>query len=510
MRIADSTLFWLVAAIAVSVQLATLAPTPDMLGDDWAAYLHNAGAILSGGAYALPGYTANPLVDAGPGAYPPGLPLLLSVPIAFFGELPVVACVVNALTIGVFVRVFAAWLRPVAPVGVCAAAALLVGVSPFFIAFHNVVASEFLFVTLLFGWLLCERRIESGAWRYGGALVAGVVLGAALLTRLAGLPALVGGVLGDVLGRRGLRVRRVVEIIVAVGGLAVGLALFAPGVVGHYGANVRADLAADGGVGGMLARSVLSLPGRLSVLWAYGGQGPQPVVAAPLDWVRKAASLLLLLAGAGGLVLRLRQGAGAAEGYFIAGLLALLVLPPIMAGARLFLPLGLLVVFFALDLAGRVRWAGAARWGVLAVWLLGSAVSWQAIASAEANRFSVDEARAEAVFGWLRNVPEPGETVLARRARAVAYMTGRAATDWHQAHADHDFLTWAAQRNARYLMLSIDQAEARGMAPGGGRDEAALRAGLDAYEARFFGAARGDFELSFSNSRFRVYRIPPP
>jgi hypothetical protein len=263
---------------------------------------------------------------------------------------------------------------------------------------------------------------------------------------------------------------------------------------------------------GQIMGNLASLPGRLSALWSYAGQGAQPALPLWLGLLRKAATLLLLGGGFVGLFLRLRQGARGAEVFFLLMLAALLVLPEIMAGPRLFLPLSVLIVGYVLDAAGAFRRPVPAQIVVLAVLLVGSGASWIAMARAPDNPYRATEPRAEALFHWLRAVPEPGEVVLARRARAVVFFTGHPASDWHQTKADAGFLAWADAKRATLLLTSIDQIEARQIVrrAGGIEDDASLSAALDTWEAQFFGAAQPRFERVFENTRFRVYRVPPP
>ncbi len=75
----------LIAALVVVAQAITLVPGHEWYADDYAAYIHNARALINGGSYALPGYVANLMVDAGPAAYPVGYPAMLAPVVALFG-----------------------------------------------------------------------------------------------------------------------------------------------------------------------------------------------------------------------------------------------------------------------------------------------------------------------------------------------------------------------------------------------------------------------------------------
>ncbi len=513
-RLSEPALFWMLAALVGLVQAFTINGAPDWFGDDYASYIHSAQALRGEGRYALSGYTANLAVDAGPAAYPPGLPLMLTLPMAFAGTDFNALCLLNAVAIGLFVRLFAAWLRPAVPLPIAAAAALLAGLSPFMLTYKNVVASELPCLALLFAWFLVDRRMISGE-RWTGAVLSGLLLGASVLTRLAVAPALLAGPVAEAIRRRRLSLPVLLVPVLAVAIAALGLRWASPELIRHYWANVGANAG-----GGLLPVALLkqlpgnlaALPGRISVLWSYAGQGVQPALPLWLDLPRKAATLLLLAGGLFGLVLQLRRQARAAEVFFLINLALLPLLPEIMAGPRLYLPLSVLLVGYALTAAGAWRQAWLAQGAVIAVLLVGSACSWIAIGRLPANPYTLDEPRAAAMLDWLRYVPARGEVVLTHRARAVVFFTERPATDWHQKSADTAFLTWAAARNAPLLLISIDQPEIRQIArqAGGGTDEAGLNKALDAWEERFFGENRERVETAFRNTRFRIYRLPPP
>jgi hypothetical protein len=501
----ESALCWAVCALIFAIQAATLNAAPDWIGDDYAAYIANAQSLLTGAPYPLAAYVPNLAVDSGPAAYPPGLPALLTLPIRWFGVDFTAIAVVNILVLTLAVRLIIAWMRPAIPLPTALAAGLLIGLSPFAIAFKGVVASEFLCLALIFAWLLLERR--------PGRLpktAAALALAAALLTRLAAAPAL----LAPLLRRR----PRWANLLIPLAAAALAwliLTSTVPDLLAHYRANINANtesVTGESGLKAMLAllpANLLTLPGRLAVLWSYAGQGAQPPLNLIADIVRKLATAALLLAGFAGLALRLRRGVTSAETFFLLSLAMLAVLPAIMAGPRLFLALSVLLIAYALEFADVTPRPQLARIATLATLFLASAISWTSIATTPPTQYTATEPRAQALYNYLRAVPRANEAVLAHRARAIAFFTGRSTTDWHQDHADDAFLAWAESQGATMLLLAVDDAPIRRIARGD-TSIAALNAALDRFERNFLGADKARFTLLFGNDRFRLYGLPTP
>lgn len=99
--------------------------------------------------------------------------------------------------------------------------------------------------------------------------------------------------------------------------------------------------------------------------------------------------------------------------------------------------------------------------------------------------------------------------ILCRRTRALVMFTDRFASVYHQTKVDDGFFTWATSIRAKYLAVSIDQADVAAIARAQHlpRTDAGLNAALDIYEADFFGGMRDRFPVAYRCDRFRIYRI---
>ena len=457
----------LIAALVVVAQAITLVPGHEWYADDYAAYIHNARALINGGSYALPGYVANLMVDAGPAAYPVGYPAMLAPVVALFGVDFKAILTYNLVFAGLCVVLFMLWLRPVTGEVVALAAGLLVGFSPFVTGFKPMVQSEFGCTALLFAWLLLDRSAAARPSQRIWPVLAGLALGAMALTRLVMAPAIAAAGLAAVSWHnRRLRLdpHRLLIPSIAVLLLIGGLLAFTPEIVTHYWINVTTNSQAEtaGRSTGLsqvlliIRDNILRLPGQISVVWSYGGIGAQIPLTGVADLERKAATVVLLIAGLAGFIHRLRRGPGAPEWFFLLQLCTLLPLPAMMTAPRLYIMHSLLLIYYAfVGVAALIggRWS---RWAVVAVLVAGSVPSWQHMAASRADPFSVTEPRAQEFLAWVRSATPPDAVLVARRARAVLFFTGRNAVDWHQPAADAGFQAWAQARRADYIVFSID------------------------------------------------------
>lgn len=509
----------LVGLAVVLVQVLTLTPGHEWYSDDYAAYVHNAAALATGGPYALPGYTPDLRIDAGPGAYPPGFPLLLLPVAALFGTALTPILAYNLLFAGALSALFVSWLRPVTGKWPAVAAGLLVGLSPFVSGMKGLLHSEFACMALLLAWLLLDRAVREGHLAAGGRALAGLALGAAVLTRLVVAPAIAAAWLGGLRWgdwRRADQLRALTVPAVGMVLVVIGLVAVTPELVAHYWENVTANAQVKGSGGsGLLARlpelvmdNLRRLPGQITVIWSFGGIGEQPPLAPALDLLRKGTTLLLLLAGFAGLLHRLARGPQAAEWFFLLQLGALLALPAMMTAPRLYVMHALLLIYYAF-VAVAARPVG--RWAVLAVLLAASVPGWVQLADARDDPYSVSDTRSAAVLDWLRQEMPADALILARRARAVVFFTGRPATDWPAEQADAAFIAWARERGATHILFHAYQSDVlKRVPPGDRRDPLRLGDALDASIAAFFAPAPGLARMVFRNERFRVFALDLP
>jgi hypothetical protein len=517
MRLNNLTLrFFLLAAVMMVWHIATLDAAPDWYSDDYAAYIPNALSLLHFSPYALPKYILNPLVDSAPGTYPPGFPALLVLPIALFGVNFTAIAVFNLLLLGGFLVV--AMRESARQIGPWPAAFLgiIVGLSPFVVALKTQVQSEFAFMLLL--WVsFALARDERRGWLAVG-------MAATILVRLVGgalLPALPIAVW--------LRERRWKMEPVAVSAIAgllvvLGMLLVSPQVVGIYvrlvGVNAATQTQTAVPTSSMLSAQALpelivsnirNLPGKISLIWSDGAQNATDRPAS-LVLALRAATALILLAGVAGFIRAWRAGPSLMETFLVIELAGLLVLPAQMTGPRIFLPLSTQLLFYAL-LAMRGLSAQLPRQIALGAMMLLVAVpaglNLATTLRLPEENYSATEPRAQEFFAWIKANTSPDDVILCRRTRALVMFTDRFASDYHQTKVDDGFFPWAAGLKAKYLAVSIDQADVAKIAHARHlpRTDAGLNAALDIYENEFFGARRDRFPTVYRSERFRIYRI---
>ena len=133
-------------------------------GDDWATYVQNALNLLHNNPYSATGYVVNPETDIGPSTYPPLYPLMLVLPIALWGVDFDAIRQFPSWWLGLFslVLVYLLTRRRLS----CLLSLLVVaavGFSPYFFAFKDFIASEALFLALLFLTFVLAARFEERA-----------------------------------------------------------------------------------------------------------------------------------------------------------------------------------------------------------------------------------------------------------------------------------------------------------------------------------------------------------
>ncbi len=508
--------FFLLAAVIVAWQIVTLDAAPDWYSDDYAAYIPNALSLQHFSPYSLPKYIVNPLVDSSPGAYPPGFPALLTIPIGLFGVNFTAIGVFNLLLLGLFLLVLMREsARQIGP-WPAAFVAVVVGLSPFVTEYKSQVQSEFAFMLLLwvsFGLARDERR---------GWLAVGMA--ATILVRVVGGVLLPAWPLAVWLRTR--RFRWEPLTVSALAGILVvgGIVAVSPNVVGTYLRLVAVNSAAQtqtvapssGGLSiqalpALVTSNIKELPGKISLIWSYGAQ--QAVDRPPmLVTGLKAATALLLLAGLVGFIRAWRAGPSLAETFFVIELAALLVLPAQMTGARVFLPLSVQMLIYAIFAAQAVPARQVRAFAVAVVIMLTAlpaGLNLQTVLRQPVENYSATEPRAQAFFAWIKTNTAPDEVILCRRTRALVMFTDRYVSDYHQTKVDSAFFPWAASIKAGYLAVSIDQAEVAAIARAEHlpRTDAGLNAALDIYESQFFGSMRDQFPVAYRSDRFRIYRI---
>jgi 4-amino-4-deoxy-L-arabinose transferase-like glycosyltransferase len=218
-------LTWVLVAIIASAYFFGLTPGHVFAQDDFAAYVMQAANLVEHRRYTDIRYVPNPEAPwvSPANGYPPVYPLLLA-PVYWLRGLDLRAMkMVTVFTFAIFLAAFAQWVRPMVSPRLRVVAVLLVGLSPAFWNYRDLISSEFPYLMFSFLALLAIRRGSDGVrgWqRAGWALLAASLLYASYGTRTIGI-ALPGALLGAELMRRRKPGRFVVLVLGVFAGFAI-------------------------------------------------------------------------------------------------------------------------------------------------------------------------------------------------------------------------------------------------------------------------------------------------
>ena len=187
--------------------------------DDWATYIQDALNLLHGTRYSTTGYIVNPDLDIGPTAYPPLYPLSLVVPIALWGidfdairEFQLIFWATFLVSAYLLARIRLNFVGSLLVV-------IAVGLSPYFLEFKDYIASEVLFLALLYITFVTSAWIENVSADRNAPTRSDILLGAlialCIATRSVGLILLPTLVVYDVLRFRRVRRESVIAVLIA-------------------------------------------------------------------------------------------------------------------------------------------------------------------------------------------------------------------------------------------------------------------------------------------------------
>jgi hypothetical protein len=163
-RIADRLTWAFVAIIAISYFFG-LTPGHVFVQDDFAAYVMHAANLVEHRPYTAIRYVANPEAPwvSPANGYPPVYPLLLAPVYWQRGPDLRAMKIVTVCTFAVFLAAFAKWVGPLVSPRLRVMAVLLVGLSPAFWSYRDLVSSEFPYLMMSFLALLAIRQVSSRA-----------------------------------------------------------------------------------------------------------------------------------------------------------------------------------------------------------------------------------------------------------------------------------------------------------------------------------------------------------
>jgi hypothetical protein len=474
----------LTAAIGV-VHVARLRPGHPW-GDDFAMYIMHARNIVLGIPYAQTGYIYDPHSPmVGPRAYPPICPLLLAPVYARWG-LDFVA--LKGVSVGCFL-VFLLGLgwgfrRTLAPPALLALVALL-GFNHFFLRDTNAVNSDepllaFLYLGLF---LVGHAREAVGFWpRLATALVLGVAAYLAYGARTVGFLLVPAMLLEDLIHIR--RPRLTTLLAVAV----FALLAYAQGRWLHHDRDYFEAYAASRNE---LLHHAAWYAKRLAAFWSNSYCQPAAVALA-------AGVTLLAVAG---YCQRLREKITVYEIFAVLYLVTVLLWPG-YGGERLLLPIVPLWLCYAL-VGLRSRWLAAhgRLRGLLIAGLLAAVSATYAGRWSKADQWTaadgIGQRNAAALFGFIAGHTQPSDVMVFIKPRAMALLTGRRTSPYHEPAEDRQLWDYFHSIDARYV-VTVERDRVLG---------SAAPPELLEYLRRFVARNRGRFEEVYRNDDFAVYRV---
>lgn len=407
---------WGIVLLIAVAYLAHLTPGHNFRDDDFAAYVMHAANLAEGRPYTAIHYIPNPetLWLAPPEGYPPVYPLLLAPVYRIWGLNLRALKVVTVLCFVGLLLIFSEFTRPYLSAVMSCCALLIVGFSPVFWGYRNVLLSEFPYLLFSFAALLVMQKVYKNLagdqFRIGMAVLLAVLIYLAYGTRTIGIVLLPALVLADV-----IKFRRPSRFLVSV--LAVAIVL----IIAQ-----NALLYSPAGYGGAIQHSVRMALGNglfyaktLSYVWQNGFSKK----------VQIAFALLFTALATASFARRLWTQRAAAE-FYLLGYVAMLLLLRAEIGMRGLLPI--LPLYFAcgLEEVGRLvhSWGRVSRAVTLAALMCFAGVTyaaeiqWESRQPAEPN---VQDAMAQELFVFLRRNTQPSEALIFPKPRTLALMTNR-------------------------------------------------------------------------------------
>lgn len=184
---------WVLVAVISACYFVGITPGHIFAQDDFAAYVMHAANLVEQRPYTQIHYLTNPEAPwiSPASGYPPAYPLLLASVYWRWGMNLRLMKFVTVSTFAIFLGVFARWVRPLVSPRQRIAAIALVGLSPAFWSYRDLISSEFPYLMISFLVLLAIRRANADRsdeeWRAGWAVLAAILMYGAYATRTIGI-----------------------------------------------------------------------------------------------------------------------------------------------------------------------------------------------------------------------------------------------------------------------------------------------------------------------------------
>ena len=479
-------------------------------GDDWATYIQGALNLFHGNQYGATGYIVNPDTDIGPSAYPPLYPLMLVVPIALWGVDFDAIRQFQLIGYAAFL-LFAFFLvrrRLSFPLSLLVVAAT--GLSPYFFSFKDFLASEVLYLALLFMTFVLAARFEDrapdGKLPTKAGVWLGVMSGLCVATRAVGLILVPTLAVYDLVRFHRIRLTTVIASIIAVAAFVLQFTLagflkdYIFGLMGAFGvgpavpANVSAENAHAAAAGGnaitFLGHRIAQFVSEFSRFWGHGANG---------DLVARIATVVFILLAVFGYSRIRKRELMHSDVFALVYIAALLVLPPALASARMQMPL--VPLFYAYVVMGvlAVRQAGGQRrWigqtTIATTVVLGLTSYWHSYRNA--NFFTpldgIEVTNYRDMFDYIQKNTDPKDAIIFDKPRTLALYTQRRTAAIYGTRKGDSLLAYMHAIGARYVLFYDDWQDG---------------APRETYVSDYFRNHIGDFEKLHDSGHYVLYRM---
>lgn len=434
-------LAWTLAAIIGISYFFGLTPGHVFVQDDFAAYVMHAANVVEGRPYADIHYVPNPEAPwvSPANGYPPLYPFVLA---PVYWRLGLDLRAMKMVTIGTFViflAAFAFWLKPLASPTLRVIAVLLVGLSPAFWSYRDLISSEFPYLMFSFLALLAIRRGSDagGGWRQAGwSFLAALLLYACYGTRTIGI-ALSGALTGAELVRH----RKFTRYLVLVLGVVVCLVILQSLLlISPKGYMEAAHFSARS-----VPENLVSYGKSLSHAWENG-------------FSKEAqGGLTVVLSGFAAFAFWRRFRKGSLEAFYVVIYLAILIAWGAQIGVRGLLPvLPIYLTYVVLGITEAVEgWKKPKARPLVAVVAVCMAITyfgglrqrpWQA---ALAN---VNDTSAQELFTFLRSQTQPSDLLLFSKPRSIALFSGRATASLGADELTSESVRFLREKDVRFVI----------------------------------------------------------
>jgi 4-amino-4-deoxy-L-arabinose transferase-like glycosyltransferase len=452
-RLAILALF---AALLVTslVYFATLYPD-HVWGDDYAQYINQAKLLTEGRSMLDTGYIYS-RYDAviGPVAYPAGFPLLLAPVYAAFGlniQAYLVYIIIWHLLALVFIYLL--FLRRVSLPTVLLLI-LMMGLSPYVVAFKRLVMSDapFTLLCIAFLWWVDRLPRESKTpWRDAG--VAALIVLAAFLIRTVGFVLIAALWMVDL-----LRYRRLTRFTLITTGISIVLVLLSRLIFGSS-SDSYFDQFANYSLEHILATFQHYWVSMMNAFWA-GPSLRMGGLAFPYIWL--AAIPLVFI----GFIAACRRQFSVIECFFVLYNLVILLWPSWQELRFLYPVLPLFLLYAALGFRDVVelvqRWLPTRliRLGVVGVvGLIGVIYGVRSLETIQTETRYPEgpyTQPAQEMLDFIRAETPADAVIMFYKPRALALYTGRSAAAFPSQESPEVALAWLQETNARYIVVDLD------------------------------------------------------